>query len=97
MKDQKRSNNQTAATIYKVTSVVAVVIIAILFAFPLYWIITGAFKTGAEINSTMTIMYYIYYNAFKLYKYGYGNAMGVILAIIIAILSAIQFKLGEEK
>ena len=52
---------------------------------------------GGPNNSTMTIMYYIYYNAFKLYKYGYGNAMGVILAIIIAILSAIQFKLGEEK
>ena len=53
--------------------------------------------SGGPNNSTMTIMYYIYYNAFKLYKYGYGNAMGVILAIIIAILSAIQFKLGEEK
>ncbi len=52
---------------------------------------------GGPQNSTMTIMYYIYYNAFKLFKYGYGNAMGVILAIIIAILSAIQFKLGEEK
>ena len=26
-----------------------------------------------------------------------GNAMGVILAIIIAILSAVQFKLGQEK
>ena len=53
--------------------------------------------SGGPDNSTMTIMYYIYYNAFKLYKYGYGNAMGVILAIIIAILSAIQFKAGQEK
>ena len=53
--------------------------------------------SGGPKNSTMTIMYYIYYNAFKLYKYGYGNAMGVILAIIIAILSAIQFKAGQEK
>ena len=31
------------------------------------------------------------------YKYGYGNAMGVILAIIIAVLSAVQFRLGREK
>ena len=53
--------------------------------------------SGGPNNSTMTIMYYIYYNAFKLYKYGYGNAMGVILAIIIAILSAVQFRMGKEK
>ena len=52
---------------------------------------------GGPKDSTMTIMYYIYYQAFKLYQYGYGNAMGVILAIIIAIMSAIQFKLGQEK
>ena len=53
--------------------------------------------SGGPKNSTMTIMYYIYYSAFKLYRYGYGNAMGVILAIIIAILSAVQFKVGQEK
>ena len=52
---------------------------------------------GGPRNSTMTIMYYIYYNAFKLYRYGYGSAMGVILAIIIAILSAVQFWAGKEK
>ena len=53
--------------------------------------------SGGPNNSTMTIMYYIYHSAFKLYKYGYGNAMGVILAIIIAILSAVQFRMGKEK
>lgn len=41
-------------------------------------------------------MYYIYYTAFKLYRYGYGNAMGVILAIMIAVLSAVQFKVTRS-
>ena len=50
-------------------------------------------------SNTKTIMYYIYYAAFKddNLGYGYGSAMGVILAIIIAILSAIQFRAGKEK
>ena len=52
--------------------------------------------SGGPSHSTDTIMYYIYYTAFKLYRYGYGNAMGVVLMVIIAILSAIQFKLGQS-
>ena len=48
--------------------------------------------SGGPNNSTQTIMYYIYYQAFKLDQFGYGNAMGIILAIIIAIFSAFQFK-----
>ena len=48
-------------------------------------------------SNTKTIMYYIYYMAFKQYRYGYGSAMGVVLAVIIAILSAIQFQAGKEK
>lgn len=41
-------------------------------------------------------MYYIYYEAFKLQRYGYGSAMGVILAIIIAVFSALQFRLAKS-
>ena len=48
-------------------------------------------------SNTRTIMYYIYYTCFKMYRYGYGSAMGVILAIIIALFSAVQFKLGQDK
>ena len=53
--------------------------------------------SGGPNHSTDTIMYYIYYTAFKLYRYGYGNAMGVVLMILIAILSAVQFRLGKSK
>ena len=51
--------------------------------------------SGGPNHATETIMYYIYYNAFKLQNYGYGSAMGIILAIIIAIFSAIQFRLAK--
>lgn len=51
--------------------------------------------SGGPVNSTQTIMYYIYYNAFKLQDYGYGSAMGIILAVIIAAFSALQFKLAK--
>ena len=53
--------------------------------------------SGGPNHSTDTVMYYIYYTAFKRYRYGYGNAMGVVLAIFIALLSAVQFKLAKEK
>lgn len=52
--------------------------------------------SGGPNHATDTIMYYIYYEAFKLYRYGYGNAMGVFLAIVIAIFSAIQFKVTKS-
>ena len=52
--------------------------------------------SGGPNYATETVMYYIYYSAFKLYRFGYGNAMGVILAIFIAVLSAVQFRLAKE-
>ena len=52
--------------------------------------------SGGPNYATETVMYYIYYTAFKLYRFGYGNAMGVILALFIAALSAVQFRLAKE-
>ena len=52
-------------------------------------------------SGTDTVMYRIYWTAFKLTTqaghFGYANAMGVVLAIFIGLLSAVQFKLAKEK
>lgn len=52
--------------------------------------------SGGPNDSTLTLMYYIYHNAVKLNNFGYGCALGIILAIIIAIFSALQFRLAKE-
>ena len=51
MKNQNTLNNPLGSRIYKYASYAFVFIMAFLFTFPLYWIITGAFKNGAEINA----------------------------------------------
>ena len=110
MKNDNRldTSSRTREHIYKFVTYAFVVIMAFFFLFPLYWIITGAFKAKAEIIAPQPSWWpkeWVMTNfenlmskrTAPLYKYGYGNAMGVILAIIIAIMSAIQFKLGQEK
>lgn len=42
---------KTKSTGYRIFSTVVIVILAILFTFPLYWIITGSFKPAKEINA----------------------------------------------
>ena len=44
-------SNMNRTGIYKVVSVIIIGIFAFLFAFTLYWIITGSFKTPAAINA----------------------------------------------
>ena len=51
--------------------------------------------SGGPNGSTNTIMYYIFDMVYRYNDFGYANAMGVILAIIIAIFSAIQFKFAK--
>lgn len=52
---------------------------------------------GGPNYSTTTIMYYLYEKAFKLSEYGYANTMGVFLAVLIGLISFVQFKfLGND-
>ena len=53
--------------------------------------------SGGPSYSTSTVMYYLYEQAFTYYNYGYANAMGVILAVIIAFFSAIQFRVMRSE
>lgn len=43
--------------VYEVTSVIIITIFALLFLFPLYWIITGSFKTPNAVNSVTPIWF----------------------------------------
>lgn len=54
-KAKPHSGEKSSWTVYKTVSVIIVVILAILFAFPLYWIITGSFKTMQDINSASPV------------------------------------------
>ena len=58
MNKQNRLDQNTARTkAYYIFSFVLVAILAFLFTFPLYWIITGAFKTKKEIMATTPVWF----------------------------------------
>ena len=53
--------------------------------------------SGGPIYKTSTVMYSVYEQAFSFGNFGLASAMGVLLAIIIGIISIIQFKfLGSD-
>ncbi|WP_408892190.1 carbohydrate ABC transporter permease [Paenibacillus taichungensis] len=53
--------------------------------------------SGGPMYSTSTVMYGVYEQAFMLGNFGIASAMGVILALVIGVISFIQFKyLGSD-
>ncbi|MFA9422648.1 MAG: carbohydrate ABC transporter permease [Sedimentibacter sp.] len=52
---------------------------------------------GGPLNSTNTLVYYIYQYGFSFYKIGYASAAGVILMILIGIMTAIYFRMLSKK
>jgi multiple sugar transport system permease protein len=72
-----------------------------------YFIITmiNAFQTfeqiyimtrGGPVNSTTTIVYYIYRNAFRNFKMGYASSQAIVLFAIIMVLTLIYWRLQEK-
>ena len=52
---------------------------------------------GQPANSTMTFGLYIYQNAFSYYDFGYASAIAYVVALLVVVLSVIQFKVtGDE-
>ncbi|TYP74808.1 carbohydrate ABC transporter permease [Paenibacillus methanolicus] len=53
--------------------------------------------SGGPMYATSTVMYGVYEQAFMLGSFGLASAMGVVLAVVIGIISVIQFKyLGSD-
>ncbi|GER68501.1 hypothetical protein BpJC4_29720 [Weizmannia acidilactici] len=52
---------------------------------------------GGPSNHTNLLVYSIYQDAFINHQFGTSSAEAVILAVIIFVLTIIQFKAGEKK
>ncbi|RXZ79218.1 sugar ABC transporter permease [Paenibacillaceae bacterium] len=52
---------------------------------------------GGPINTTNTLVYYIYEYGFRFFKIGYASAAGVMLLIIVGLLTIVYFKLLSKR
>lgn len=52
---------------------------------------------GGPVNTTNTLVYYIYEYGFRFFKIGYASAAGVILLFIVGILTIIYFKILSKR
>lgn len=68
-------------------------IIAVLKIFVVIQLLTG----GGPNNSSVTMMYYLYQNAFVYNNTGVAAAVGVIMFIVALLLSVPQFKAFGDK
>lgn len=62
-------------------------VIGSLKVFDTIMLLTG----GGPSNSTMVLVYYIYYQAFQFFEYGYASAVALILFIFVLIMTVIQW------
>jgi sn-glycerol 3-phosphate transport system permease protein len=52
---------------------------------------------GGPVNSTNTLVFYIYQYGFRFFKIGYASAAGVVLLAVVGLLTLLYFKLLSRK
>ena len=52
---------------------------------------------GGPVNSTNTLVYYIYEYGFQFFKIGYASAAGVMLLVIVGVLTLLYFRLLSSR
>lgn len=51
---------------------------------------------GGPGTSTTVLVYYIYQQAFEFFQFGYGSALAVVLFVIVAVLTIVQWQLRRR-
>ena len=103
----KNTDLSGTSTGYKVFSAVVLILLAIFFLFPLYWIVTGSFKNKIEINANYPIWFpqeptvdnyarLFEHPAFHwLFNIIFISAMAMILTCLTAALAG--YALGKKR
>ena len=52
---------------------------------------------GGPGDASRSLVYYIYETAFGSFKFGYASALGVVLFVLIAIATLVQFRLARSR
>ena len=103
----KKTELSGTSTAYKVFAVVILIMLAIFFLFPLYWIVTGSFKSAIDINAKVPVWFPMnptmgnYDKLFAkpaflwLFNIVFISAMAMILTCITAALAG--YALGKKR
>ena len=103
----KKTDLSGTSTAYKVFAVVILIMLAIFFLFPLYWIVTGSFKSAIDINAKVPVLFPMnptmgnYDKLFAkpaflwLFNIVFISAMAMILTCITAALAG--YALGKKR
>ncbi|WP_195574172.1 carbohydrate ABC transporter permease [Paenibacillus sp. 1001270B_150601_E10] len=89
-------------TFYKITlpmlspTLFFLIIINLIGSFQVFETI-AIMTNGGPVNSTNTLVFYIYEYGFRYFKIGYASAAGVVLLVVVGLLTLVYFKLLSRK